>query len=153
MLLRWAALALLTHAAICQQLQVGKFLVATPKSHDPELAKSVVLLVHYGDEGAIGLMINRPSGAKFVGGPIPLGVRTLFRSRSSPDGADHIFADVYMTALPIKAAVSRVYAGYTGWSIQQLKDEVARGLWTIRPGAAKLVFESHPESVWARLLR
>ena len=80
MLGRWAAIAILSYAAFGQQLQVGKFLVATPKSRDPELAKSVILVVHYSDEGVIGLMINRPSGSKYVGGPIPLGVRTLLRS-------------------------------------------------------------------------
>jgi putative transcriptional regulator len=150
---RWAAIAILTQAAFCQQLQVGKLLVATPKSHDSELAQSVILLVHYGEEGVIGLMINRRTGSTFVGGPIPLGVRTVFRSRAVPEGADHIFGDVYMTTSPIKATVFRAYAGYTGWSIQQVKDEIARGLWTIRPGEASIVFDPNPRTVWSRLRR
>jgi putative transcriptional regulator len=46
----------------------------------------------------------------------------------------------------------RVYAGYVGWSTQQLKNEVALGLWRVLPGDANVVFDPDPEKVWDRLI-
>ena len=44
--------------ALLLAIDVGKLLVATEKSHDPDLAKSVVLIVHSDKDGAIGLILN-----------------------------------------------------------------------------------------------
>jgi putative transcriptional regulator len=160
---QFAAIAILIQTALCQQM--GQFLVATSKSHDPDLAQTVILLVHYDDkDGAIGLIVNRRtdvpisrvfpelkrSDPMYFGGPIRLGVRALLRSRTKPESAEHIFGDVYMVKEP---KGPRVYAGYTGWSVQQLRDELALGLWTIRPGDARIVFDSDPGSVWSRMIK
>jgi putative AlgH/UPF0301 family transcriptional regulator len=50
------------------------------------------------------------------------------------------------------SSVFRVYAGYTGWSPGQVKDEIARGLWHVFAGDAGAVFDPHPENVWSRLI-
>ncbi len=39
----------------------GHFLIAGPRLRDPNFFKSVVLVVEHNDEGAMGLVINRPS--------------------------------------------------------------------------------------------
>ena len=39
----------------------GKILIAGHRLKDPNFFKSVVLIVEHGDEGAMGLVINRPS--------------------------------------------------------------------------------------------
>lgn len=81
----------------------GRLLVASPLLTDPNFDRTVVLLVEHGDEGALGLVLNRPSelpvaevlpqwqertaapGAMFLGGPVqPSAVICLARS----DGAD-----------------------------------------------------------------
>jgi putative transcriptional regulator len=46
----------------------------------------------------------------------------------------------------------RVYAGYVGWSTQQLKSEVVQGLWRVLPADANVVFDPDPEKVWDRLI-
>jgi putative transcriptional regulator len=137
--------------AIAQQLNVGKLLIATSKSHDPDLARSVILLIHYDNDGAIGLILNRRVRDAYFGGPVPLGVRCLFRSVKEPIDAEHLLADVYLATHPVKKG--RVYAGYTGWSNQQLKDEVFRGLWKILDGDAAVIFDPKPTTLWPRLLR
>src|SRR5215470_17102577 len=104
---------------------IGKMLVATPKSTDPDLARSVVLLIHSGDDGAMGLILNRPVKDVYFGGPVALGARCLFRSATKPADVQHILADVYLATKPI--ANGRIYAGYTGWSTVQLNDEISRG--------------------------
>ncbi len=153
MLLRLGALALLVNAAFGQTS--GKLLVATAKSHDPDLARSVVLLIHYDQAGAIGLIVNRPSTpATYFGGPIPLGVRALIRSRNHPEESEPVFPGVWATSrIERRTGVFRVYAGYVGWSAEQLKDEISRGLWRVLPGDANIVFDPNPTTLWPRLLR
>jgi putative transcriptional regulator len=152
------ALVLFLNAADAQQIATGSLLVATPKSHDPLLGQSVVLLVHYDPDGAMGLIVNRRTGTAHLGGPIALGIRTLFRSPVKPAHAEHITGDIYILPgqgpIPPGATDHRVYDGYTGWSLQQLKDELSRQLWKIAPGdAAKIVFDPDPDTLWRRLLR
>jgi putative transcriptional regulator len=133
------------------QPAAGEILIATAKSHDPVLARSVILLIHCDGDGAMGLILNRPNGKAYEGGPIELGVRTLVRSRSNPGGGEHIAGEIFM--LPGMANGGRVYAGYTGWSAQQLKDEIARGLWNIHSPDASIVFDPKPATLWTRLMR
>ncbi|HTS77373.1 MAG TPA: YqgE/AlgH family protein [Bryobacteraceae bacterium] len=136
-----------------QEPAAGEILVATTKSHDPDLARSVILLIQYDRDGAIGLMLNRPNGKAFEGGPIDLGVRTLVRSRSKPEGAQRVFGDVYIYPRMVNATGARIYLGYTGWSAQQLKDEIARGLWKPIAGDARVVFDRDPATLSKRLNR
>jgi putative transcriptional regulator len=155
MLPRLGVLALIIQAAFGQQPGVGKLLVATSRSHDPDLSRSVVLLIHYDHAGAIGLILNRPTNsATYFGGPIPLGVRALIRSRIQPDQSDPVFPGVWVTSqIEKRAGVFRVYAGYVGWSADQLTNEISRGLWRIRPPDAAAVFDPNPATLWSRLLR
>lgn len=39
----------------------GQFLIAGQKLRDPNFYRTVVLMVEHGDEGAMGLVVNRPS--------------------------------------------------------------------------------------------
>lgn len=136
-----------------KQPSAGDILIATAKSRDPDLARSVIVLVQYDREGAIGLMLNRPNGKAFEGGPIDLGVRTLVRSRSKPEGARQIAGDLFLFPGIVEKPGARVYAGYTGWSAQQLKDEFARGLWKILAPDSGVVFDANPSTLWTRLNR
>jgi len=176
----WRALILIVCASIpgiAENLAVGKLLVASGKSHDPDLARTVILLVHYDQQGAIGLILNRPSKVPlsdvmpelknastpvFAGGPVTIGVRALLQSASKPDQAVHIFGDVSMISNKsllekmIDARTPptkfRVYAGYTGWSAEQLQSEGQLGLWHVLPADASAVFDPVPEKVWPRLI-
>ena len=178
LLLHASFLRLVAGAAV-ESLGPGKFLVATNLSHDPELAKSIVLLVHFDRQGAIGLMVNRRAGVPlsrllpgltgkfapspaYLGGPVPIGTRALYRSPRILNNALSVFADVYLIAdLPILQTMAgstapdafRVYAGYTGWSADQLRAEIHQGLWRLLPGDARVVFDPHPESAWERIAR
>ncbi len=133
------------------RLARGDILVATSKSHDPELGHAVILLVRFDQDGAIGLILNHPNGKAYEGGPVALGIRTLVRSRTKPDGAELVAGDVYILPGLVERTGARVYGGYTGWSAQQLKDEVARGLWKIRAFDSKIVFDAQPATLWDRL--
>ena len=145
------ALLLAAGIAPAQTLSTGKLLVATEKSHDPDLSKSVVLLIHFYKDSAIGLILNRPVKDMYFGGPVALGARCLFRSQVKPAGAKHVIGDVYVATKPVPKG--RVYAGYVGWSAAQLNDEVSRGLWQVRDATSAVVFDANPATLWRRLLR
>ncbi|MDE3204283.1 MAG: YqgE/AlgH family protein [Acidobacteriota bacterium] len=51
-------------------LRAGRLLVANPLLPDPNFDRTVVLLLAHGEEGALGLVLNRPSQME-VGDPLP----------------------------------------------------------------------------------
>lgn len=51
-------------------LRAGRLLVANPKLLDPNFDRCVVMIVAYGIEGALGLVLNRPSDMA-VSSPLP----------------------------------------------------------------------------------
>jgi len=142
-------------AASGQQPSAGRILVATEKSHDPDLSHSVVLLIRSDRDGAIGLILNHPTKTEtYFGGPIPLGVRALIRSGTQPDQSDLVIPGVWLTSqIEKRTGVFRIYAGYVGWSAEQLADEISRGLWRMIPAKAEIVFDPNPATLWSRLLR
>jgi len=171
----FVALALAVFSANAQQPGVGKLLVASRISHDPDFAQSVILLVYYGPEGVIGLMINRPwdvpvtelfpdlkqaRARLYQGGPVAVGVRGLVRSKTKLEDADPVCTDVYvvsnvkklktMIAANTSPDTFRVYGGSTGWSVAQLKGEISDGLWRVLPAGAAAVFDPNPSTLWSR---
>jgi putative transcriptional regulator len=173
------ALCLLLTSALLypQDLSVGKILVASRQSHDADFAQTVVLLVRHDRQATVGLFLNRPLNIPltevypefkqgrlklYAGGPVTVGIRALYRSRTKPAGASPILDDVSMISTKTllremveagtPSSVFRVYAGFTGWSPGQLRDEIARGLWQVVAGDAVEVFDPHPETVWSRLI-
>lgn len=169
------------HAAPLTQPAKGRFLVARRSVADPRFAETVILLLAYSKQGAMGIIINRPTEVRlaaalpavkelhdrsdrvFVGGPVqPEAVLLLLRSRMRPEKGDLIFGDVYasgsLQALRKslgetgKAARLRAYAGYAGWGPGQLDHEIGRGDWAIGPADAASIFETPPEQVWPKLI-
>ena len=165
-----------------KELAPTRFLVARRDLPDPNFAYTVVLLVDYDEDGAMGLIINRPTrvplsrlfeeleparGLKdpvYVGGPVaPVGVLALLRSGTKPDDAREVFDDVYLisTREPLEKAMGagadaselRVYIGYSGWAAGQLDSEVRLGSWHIFNGDPGAVFDSDPGSLWERLIQ
>jgi putative transcriptional regulator len=61
----------------------GRVLIASPSMGDPRFARTVILLVRHGKDGAFGITINRPAGehsfASLLG---PLGDKDLARAGS-----------------------------------------------------------------------
>ena|ERR1700733_12320666 len=159
--------ALLPSLALCAQtLATGNLLVATPKSRDPDFARSVVLLIHYDSESAVGLMLNKPTAVPisdvlpdakgksitvFAGGPVTLGVRGLLRSKAPPYFTVVSNRRELLGIISSSAPPFRIYAGYTGWTAQQLQNEITRGLWKVLPPTPATVFHPHPETLWPSL--
>lgn len=159
-------------------LAAGRFLIAGEHLRDPNFARTVVLLLNYGERGARGVIVNRRSDVKlaavfprisglnqrpdtvYLGGPVSRNqLLILLRSDRPRRAAEHVVDDVYlstsrqvlMDALNRAAAV-HVYAGYAGWAPGQLDHEVARGDWHVLPADADTVFSDRPAEVWQELI-
>ena len=155
----------------------GKLLVATDLVQGELFANTVILMLHYDDTGAFGLVVNRPTevkpeellddeegmagytGTLFWGGPVHMdSLRALLRSDEPPEGAEKIVASVYLVSFeaaleqgPADPATLRLFIGYAGWAPGQLDYELARGSWRVLPGSDDLVFDDEPETLWKRL--
>ena len=163
-------------------LAKGVFLVASRGLKDRNFAQTVVLLVHYDDGGAMGVIINRPTPVLlseilpsvaelagrddrvFFGGPVGRQrLLLLVRSTTELRQAESVFADVYVSAseqtlrdLLRRADPSSVfyaYLGYAGWAPQQLERELERGDWYIAAADANLVFSAEPATIWPQLIK
>lgn len=161
--------------------QKGVLLVAKRSMRDPRFQRTVVLLLAHGDEGTLGLIINRPTDiplsqalpelavpAKephilFFGGPVGINMLIfLVRTGAPLQQAAHVMADVYYSADKdtleqlLKehrdAHELRLYVGHSGWAPGQLAAEIARGDWLLVRGDSKTVFEKDLESIWPELI-
>ena len=136
----------------------GRLLVASPMLLDPSFARTVVLMLAHGDEGALGLVLNRPSevdvgavltsewrdaapepSVLFVGGPVaPDSVIGLARVRGEGDGFVAMSAGVGTVDLELApqaiaggVEVARIFAGHAGWGPGQLEDELEVPGWIV----------------------
>jgi putative transcriptional regulator len=175
------ASVLLAQSRRPEDLGVGKLLVAPRDFSDPNFAESVVLLIEYSEDGAVGLMINRQtklpvsrllpelkgsdkySGPAYLGGPVSLeAVLALLQSRAEPPPTQQVLGDVYLlsTKTDLEAALAagagqnqlRIYFGYCGWGPGQLENELQRGDWYIFDGSEQAVFDSNPATLWSRMI-
>ena len=78
-------------------------------------------------------------------------------------GDRHVLGDVYLVnsresldALIAGGAAPercRVYAGYSGWSAEQLQRETISGAWSVLDGDARIIFDRNPDTLWDRLIK
>ena len=157
----------------------GRFVVAT-RTQQGFFAQSVILLIAYGADGAVGIVINHPtkvtlaqvlpdpgllrgrSDLLYLGGPVSLDDLTmLIRSRSAPAKSKRVLTGVYASGSlrALRAAIGqkltstsfRAYAGYAGWAPGQLDSELEQGAWIVVPADADEVFAPVPEKLWDKL--
>ena len=158
----------------------GKLLVATPQIEEGVFHRSVVLVLHHGDDGAQGLVLNRPaetlvaeavpdlseladSGAPlYVGGPVAADSVIVLAEFDEPWLAGVLLDDDLgfvggggddLAEVADGVRRARVFAGHSGWGPGQLAQEMARGSWLHTNADPKLVFETPPEDMWDAAIR
>ena len=159
----------------------GRLLVATPVLDDPNFDRTVVWLLEHGDEGALGVVLNRPSTLTvaeplpgwadlaeplpvvFVGGPVSsssvIGLAQV--TGEVPAGAWEPVAgtvgvvDLTTDPMLVSPAITalRCFAGYAGWGAGQLEEELEEQSWVVLPARASDVFTTAPDMLWAEVLR
>jgi putative transcriptional regulator len=165
-----------------REITKGVFLVAGPQLLDPNFRKTVVLVIHHGLDGTLGIVINRPTTTAlsrllpdtkefqgqpdtvYIGGPVFQQVLLLLlRSRIRLQSANQVLDDVYfsqdmnmltdMFKQNSQKGAFRVYAGHAGWAPGQLEDEFERGDWRVIRADSGTVFEKDPDTVWPEMIQ
>ncbi len=159
----------------------GRLLVAEPMLGDPNFDRTVVLVVEHTDEGALGLVLNRPTellvadaippwadlatepSVLHVGGPVEERsgwCLARVRRPQDTDGFVPVRGDLGLLDLdrdPVLAAVdvtaARLFAGYSGWGAGQLEEELAVDAWFVLDAEPDDPFLPDSAALWKRILQ
>jgi putative transcriptional regulator len=152
----------------------GQLLIAGPSLWDPNFRRTVVLIGHHDDDGAVGVVLNRPLDATveeavpplsplvppgeslFRGGPVQPESAVVLADFEDPGRAGIIALDS-IGFLPEETDANaigglrraRVFAGYAGWGAGQLEAEMDEASWHVAPALPGDVFTDDPERLWA----
>lgn len=158
----------------------GRFLVSSRNLADPHFNRTVIYLVTHGDDGTLGLVVNRPSHIRladavsdieeesgdhaiYFGGPVKHSMITmLMRSEQENPLVQLVADDVFFShdrrvldrllAERKPAAALRFYMGHAGWVGGQLQQEIERGDWYVVDADPAAIFSTRPSSLWTRLI-
>jgi putative transcriptional regulator len=160
----------------------GRLLLATPPLEDPNFDRTVIYVLEHHDEGALGLVLNRPMDERlgepldawvelqsqpsqiFAGGPVePEALIALARTTGQVDDEEHLaplnadIASADLSADPVLMQGSitelRVFRGYAGWGPGQLDGEIEAGAWMVLDTEPSDLFTDHPDELWRSVLR
>lgn len=146
----------------------GKLLVAAPGLLDPNFFRTVVLILEHTEEGAVGVVLNRPSDFElvaalpdweeraaapsvvFVGGPVAEGTAICLGRVGGSD--DIAVVDASIDPDDLGADEVRFFSGYAGWGMGQLEEEVDEGAWLVLDADPDDALVDEPELLWSRVL-
>jgi putative transcriptional regulator len=155
----------------------GHLLVSGPSLWDPNFRRTVVLIGHHDEDGAVGVVLNQPLDATveeaapplsplvpsgeplFRGGPVQPESAVVLADFEDPDRAG-VLALESIGFLPEETDTgslgglrrARVFAGYAGWSAGQLETEMAEDSWHATPAFPGDVFTDVPEGLWGTVV-
>jgi putative transcriptional regulator len=155
----------------------GHLLLSNASLFDPNFRRTVVLIGHHDEEGAVGVVLNRPFDVTvgdavpplaelvppgeplFHGGPVQPEAAVVVADFADPSQAGVIAfgtigflaeeSDVAGTGMLRRA---RVYAGYSGWGPGQLESELDEDAWLVTPARPEDVFLDDTERLWGQVL-
>ena len=152
----------------------GNLLIASPRLRDPNFFKTVVLLVKDDEDGALGVILNRPleisvadaiseqvSVAEGVSEPIHQGgpcegPLTALHANFAAEGEEicegvrfSMDREAIEWLLEHNKGPIKYFAGYSGWGKGQLDSEIEEGAWMLTPATSEHVFERHGD--WSKL--
>jgi putative transcriptional regulator len=158
------------------------FLLSMPQLSDPNFHHSVVLLCQHDDDGAWGLVLNRPTGQPagavvqltpplasdnglelWLGGPVE-SQRGCILLGEEPEGEEslQICEGLYLSGSaallrrlmegPLPSR-TRLVVGYAGWAPGQLDEEIRQSAWLICDVQVDLIFDIEPSLMWETAIR
>ena len=153
----------------------GKLLVAAPSLSDPNFRQTVLLMLEDGLEGAVGVVLNRPSELTvssaiedwatavsrprvvFVGGPVSQS-SVIALASVALDDVDQNWSPVVGRIGTVDLECSpdevggldevRIFAGYAAWAPGQLEAERAEDAWFVLALDGSDPFSADPDELW-----
>ena len=153
--------------------------MASPILDDPNFRRTVVLMLEHSDEGALGVVLNRPTeltvrnalphamaqalpdeALVYEGGPVEVEAVIILADFTRPERAASLAFDSVGVVDPesdptdLAAAVRaiRAFGGYAGWAPGQLEAELGEEAWIVSGPDAGDVFTAEPDRLWSRVL-
>jgi putative transcriptional regulator len=152
----------------------GSFLVAKPVIQEGNFRRTVVLLIQHSDDGAFGLVVNRPAKADglpfpvYSGGPcespglLMLHGHEEWLIQEDDQPRPQVAPGIFLGDAECVQRVSepdteeslrfRIFVGYSGWGPKQLEGELSTGAWTVAEANGETLFETPPEQLWRNLM-
>jgi len=161
----------------------GRLLLATPPLDDPNFDRTVVYVLEHREDGALGVVINRPTGETltepldrwsdlqaapasiFLGGPVEPDalIALALANRPVDEPSDELSpvsgrvasADLMTDPALIAGLIDsvRIFRGYAGWGPGQLEGEIDSGSWLVLDAEPDDVFADTPDDLWRTVLR
>jgi putative transcriptional regulator len=151
----------------------GQLLLAHPAMRDPNFRRTVVLMSAHGEEGAMGVVLNRPLGKRlgefngqfalgtlsdvsvFRGGPVQTEQLVLAAWQFAPDGFKLYFGIEPEKAEQLRAEEGlhlRAFLGYSGWTGGQLESELKQNTWVVARMPEDLLQQPQDTGLWRAVL-
>ncbi len=157
----------------------GHLLIAIPDLHDSNFYRTVIVVFRHDQEGASGVVLNRPSDVSVsqvwqeitkdgqpsssecqdfvhVGGPVEgplIGLHTSLALAETP-----VIPGVFISMgrenlnslVEQKEQSFKIFSGYSGWGPRQLESEIEQGGWLTLVAKHEHIFDS-PEGLWKQV--
>ncbi|MGJ8698207.1 MAG: YqgE/AlgH family protein [Verrucomicrobiaceae bacterium] len=153
----------------------GKLLLADPTMRGGVFERSVILLAeHNKADGAFGLVLNHPSGQMVgellsdkefaplahvqvhVGGPVSQGHMTFAAFWEEGEKfryATRISATDAIGYAHRQGTLVRAFVGYSGWTKNQLEEELEGESWFTSHIPKTILGETHDRELWKKVLK
>lgn len=165
-----------------QMSHAGKLLIASPILRDPNFLRTVVYLCAHDENGALGVILNRPNpmpldeimprwamvaaepSALFAGGPVDQesAIGLGWVTGGDPGDGSMVFVEDPVAMLDLNSDADetserlgalRIYRGYAGWDAYQLEEELAEGAWHVATATPSDVFTISPNRLWQEVVK
>jgi putative transcriptional regulator len=158
----------------------GRVLISEPFLMDNYFKRSIVLLTEHNDEGTIGFVLNKPVGIPInevidnfpaidtdvaLGGPVNTSslhyIHTLgdIIPNSVPVlgnicwGGDFEVVERLIASGNLNNSQIRFFLGYSGWSPNQLNDELNENAWVVSEISPEEIMTPMNKHIWKKTLR
>ncbi len=160
--------------------QKGRVLIAEPFLPGNYFNRSVILLVAYGDKGAVGFIINKKvdlsiqdilpgisdfEGDVYLGGPVSTdSVYFIHKIGKKLPGSIHVLGNIYwggdfnilkqmINTGRISPSEIRFFVGYSGWEPGQLEREIKEDSWLVNDVDEENIMHGLSEASWTDFVR
>lgn len=164
---------------ISQEIQKGNLLIAEPSTlSDKSFNRSIILLAEHNENGSVGFILNKPSKfiikdlvfdiqaetRVYIGGPVEQD--NLYFIHTVPElipesveiaqgiywGGNYDAVKSLMNQNLIRESEIRFFLGYSGWSFEQLENELKEKTWTVLENDYKNVLQINDAESWKEKL-
>jgi putative transcriptional regulator len=159
----------------------GRVLLADPFSNDDYFSRSVVFLCDHNSEGTFGFVLNnyldlnldevaknfpKLDSRVSIGGPVETqNIFFIHTLGKQIEGSQHVSDEIYVGGnydqviqlieqKKITSREVRFFLGYSGWSPNQLQEEIEQHAWIVVPVLNQLeVMDASIDQLWERFMR